>query len=951
MDKLKAKRTSRRSLNSRIINEASALLRNDSATHEQLDSIYERLKTNNDELNKINNELESVITDEDFQSEYETILEYEDNATRILAELISRRNRISSTPAEEGSGSGPATNVIATPSERTGAKLPKLTIAPFSGDVCKWTEFWEQFLQIVHNNVTLTTTEKFHYLRQFLKGDAASAVAGLPTTEACYKDAVDLLQKRFGDKTRQEQEYFARLRQLTPVRAYGDTRSLRQLYDHVIVNIRGLESLGVQRSSFSSMLCDVILRALPRDVVVLYHRTCAAQAENDAADNAGLDGLLKLLSVELESLEKSDYKDSSGRDSGAQHVATQPARSRPWKQPTSSVLHTKSTRDYQHYNEMCAFCSSKQHSTEACPTDMSLTQKKQVLSSDKRCFRCTTKGDRARYCKRRISCSKCKGRHASSMCDPDRIPQDSHQAARNDGASATVCSSLGRRRRISDGYNACVFLQTFRAWAVSDHNCRYVRGVFDGGSQRTFVTEELSRHLGLKCLGYINMALNTFASASNQAAENRRIVELRLRSQFSDMEFSLSAIEIPHICQDIGETRMEVSFVASFKKLGRDVADELAHASVITQSGISVLIGSDQMWRVLTGEVLRCEDNDSLIAMNSKLGWTFQGRTTFLTSQCATTRMMVCALKTQVVESDEFLRTFWELEHLGISDSVERPSEVSKVMQHFESTITYCDGRYEVALPWKEGYELSDNKQVAVTRLHKLLTRLAKQKGLLQTYDDTIREYVRAGHAEIVDDVPPEPDKLYYMPHKEVIREQALTTKVRVVFDASSHDKGCKSLNECLEKGDNLYQDLGKILLRFRTHPIAVIADIEKAFLQISIRKEDRDAFRFLWFAEGDLMGSQLQEWRMTRVPFGATCSPFLLTATILHHVRRTQAVKEKTSTRLAESFYVDDLVTGADTEDEAEEFCRAAQQIMKASGMVLRKWTTNSPNLMVALE
>ncbi|XP_037529331.1 uncharacterized protein LOC119406672 [Rhipicephalus sanguineus] len=199
MDKLKAKRTSRRPLNSRIINEASALLRNDSATHEQLDSIYERLKTNNDELNKINNELESVITDEDFQSEYETILEYEDNATRILTELISRRNRISSTPAEEGSGSGPATNVIATPSERTGAKLPKLTIAPFSGDVCKWTEFWEQFLQIVHNNVTLTTTEKFHYLRQFLKGDAASAVAGLPTTEACYKDAVDLLQKRFGD--------------------------------------------------------------------------------------------------------------------------------------------------------------------------------------------------------------------------------------------------------------------------------------------------------------------------------------------------------------------------------------------------------------------------------------------------------------------------------------------------------------------------------------------------------------------------------------------------------------------------------------------------------------------------------------------------------------------------------------------------------------------------------
>ncbi|XP_037509595.1 uncharacterized protein LOC119386346 [Rhipicephalus sanguineus] len=100
------------------------------------------------------------------------------------------------------------------------------------------------------------------------------------------------------------------------------------------------------------------------------------------------------------------------------------------------------------------------------------------------------------------------------------------------------------------------------------------------------------------------------------------------------------------------------------------------------------------------------------------------------------------------------------------------------------------------------------------------------------------------------------------MPHKEVIREQALTTKVRVVFDASSRARGCKSLNECLEKGDNLYQDLVKILLRFRTHPIAITADIEKAFLQISIKEEDRDAFRFLWFEEGDVAEFLQKQYR-----------------------------------------------------------------------------------------
>ncbi|KAH7959146.1 hypothetical protein HPB49_008895 [Dermacentor silvarum] len=107
-------------------------------------------------------------------------------------------------------------------------------------------------------------------------------------------------------------------------------------------------------------------------------------------------------------------------------------------------------------------------------------------------------------------------------------------------------------------------------------------------------------------------------------------------------------------------------------------------------------------------------------------------------------------------------------------------------------------------LPWKEEVELSDNKQVAITRLWKLITRLSSKKGLLETYDNTIREYLRAGYAEIVEGPPLDPTKVYYMPHREVIREHATITKVRILFDASLHAKGCFSVNECLEKGDNL---------------------------------------------------------------------------------------------------------------------------------------------------
>lgn len=87
------------------------------------------------------------------------------------------------------------------------------------------------------------------------------------------------------------------------------------------------------------------------------------------------------------------------------------------------------------------------------------------------------------------------------------------------------------------------------------------------------------------------------------------------------------------------------------------------------------------------------------------------------------------------------------------------------------------------------------------------------------------------------------------------------------------------------------------------------------------------------------------------RVPFGVTCSSFLLTATILHHIRRAPLSMASTTMTLGKSFYVDDLMTGADTDDEAAKFCKEAQQLMLSAGMNLRKWTTNSRELKNLLE
>ena len=96
-------------------------------------------------------------------------------------------------------------------------------------------------------------------------------------------------------------------------------------------------------------------------------------------------------------------------------------------------------------------------------------------------------------------------------------------------------------------------------------------------------------------------------------------------------------------------------------------------------------------------------------------------------------------------------------------------------------------------------------------------------------------------------------DKVHYLPHQAVVRKNAVTTKVRIVYDASS--KGSKteaSLNDCLHVGPSLNPLLYNILLWFRENRVALVGDIEKAFLNVEVDEADRDSLRFLWVKDID---------------------------------------------------------------------------------------------------
>ena len=111
------------------------------------------------------------------------------------------------------------------------------------------------------------------------------------------------------------------------------------------------------------------------------------------------------------------------------------------------------------------------------------------------------------------------------------------------------------------------------------------------------------------------------------------------------------------------------------------------------------------------------------------------------------------------------------------------------------------------------------------------------------------------------------------MPHKPVVRESATSTKVRMVFDASVKPHPlANSVNVCMHTSQPLQLVLWDIMLRARMSTDILLAYLQKAFLQITIKDEDRDAFRFLFNINGEE-----EQLCFARVPFGAEASPFML--------------------------------------------------------------------------
>ena len=163
-------------------------------------------------------------------------------------------------------------------------------------------------------------------------------------------------------------------------------------------------------------------------------------------------------------------------------------------------------------------------------------------------------------------------------------------------------------------------------------------------------------------------------------------------------------------------------------------------------------------------------------------------------------------------------------------------------MEHYDTT-TYIadDDRITVRLPFTSQARPSNNFQTAKQRLFALEPK--KDHGdVKQQYRDFIKQFVDMGHLE---EAPQTSGLCYYLPHHTVFKDST-TTKLRVVFDASSTSPIGYFLNDCLLLGPRLQDDVFDILIRFRLHQYSLSADVAKMYRQVTLDESDRNFHRIL---------------------------------------------------------------------------------------------------------
>ncbi|GFX27796.1 DUF1758 domain-containing protein [Trichonephila clavipes] len=476
----------------------------------------------------------------------------------------------------------------------------------------------------------------------------------------------------------------------------------------------------------------------------------------------------------------------------------------------------------------CVFClgndNKNDHSSDSCPK--SIEERKLSLRKNGICYLCLTRGHIFRACKKARVCVNCKGRHSELICDTSFIPTNNPVDQKTSSENAGVRVSSLQCDTPLKSISCCnvnttpneILLETCRALLVNESEKKEINLLLDNASQRCFFKKTVASEMKLPVKREENLLVYTFDSRNSHSKKKYEVVEITL----CNLNDSVNTITMEALLTDVISG---TPFKISANKLKKSLSCKNVHFSDLNESNgdeISLLIGAQYFWQIHSGKKEKL--TKTLFAIDTILGTIIQGRISLMDVHY---KENVSVFKIECCSQlNENLTQFWKLESMGISDTEKnRLDSDNDYISSFENNLKFNNGMYETKLFWEDKpSDLENNWAIAKRRFGNLSLKMQDNNWLYNEYKNIVKDKIKEN---IVEECSSHFEtNFYYMPHSAVVRKDKETTKVRMVFDASSKVRDYKCLNECLYAGPPLNPRIIDVLLRFREYEHAFCSDI-----------------------------------------------------------------------------------------------------------------------------
>lgn len=861
---------------------------------------------------------------------------FEDNYVEYKAALREVIERLSPSAA---SSSAPATDTAAAAAPGSSAeiksevKLPQINLPTFSGRYEEWQTFYDMFSSLIHKNQSITAVQKLHYLKSYLTGEAKNLLSNFSTTEANYEEAWKQLVKRYNNKRYNSN---AILRSLFAMRKINteSAGAVKNLLDTTSTCLKSLQNMGIDTSSWDAIIVFFVVSKLDTESMRQWEQHVSMVTD----ELPTWEQLREYLEHRFRSLEMIDTN------------VTRP--NQPAKPVTKAKIFHTAIENKQKSNDVeCAMCHEN-HYIYHCKRFglMTPNERQEYVQSNRLCFNCLSPTHAALKC-RQSSCRKC-GRRHHTMLHFERVEKEARREGTSANEAAATASPSGHERpstsqgdtHITAAHSRgemqpnSVLLATARVKVFNSTGCKQIiRALLDQGSQASFVTEATVQLLGLT-----RKPVSGWVSGLGDGRMRiKHTVSLRVESRHSpESSIQVNAYVLHSLTSLLPAAELTVPEWSEIGHL------PLADPTYTKPGKIDVLLGAEVYAEILQDGLIK-QSEGSLLAQNTIFGWILSGRAARGPEELAKANVM--SMHVQVKE-DDLLKKFWEMENEPNTIHKEMTKSEKRCEEIFDATTVRDDeGRLVVRLPFttedpKSQY--GNSKEIAIKRLEILERKLKREPKLREEYNKVFEEYLSLNHMRKVNENELENPKAVYLPHHAVVREDKETTKVRIVFDASSKGTNNVSLNDDLLVGPKLQQDLRHILMRWRRHKVCIVADIVKMYRMVRVADEDTDFQRIVWRFSSD-ESQPIQHYKLLRLTFGTACAPYLAVK-CLQRLAELEESKYPLAAKLTrQDFYMDDLITGAETEDEVMNIYNEMNELLRSGGFELQKWNSNSETVL----